>query len=109
MALLPALTDPKYGDSYTSGKKYPGRPTPKLEVAQLTQVGIVPPAELPAATKAQVEGLLVWAPQFVSALDGSEGFLSVAVGDKAIVIPDMGGDQQQQLCLFPLGLQHPLE
>lgn len=70
-----------------------------MEVAQLTQVGIVPPAELPAATEAQVEGLLVRAPQLVSALDGSKGFLSIAVGDKAIVIPDIGGDQQQQLCL----------
>lgn len=80
-----------------------------MEGVQLTQVSIVPPAELPAATKAQVEGLLVWAPQLVPTLDGSKGFLSIPVGDKAIVIPDIGGDQQRQLCLSPLGLQHPLE
>lgn len=62
-------------------------PPPNLGAEQLTQVGIVPPAELPAATEAQVEGLLIWAPQLVPALDGSKGFLGIAIGDKAIVVP----------------------
>lgn len=59
--------------------------------ARLTQVGVVPPAELPAAAEAQVEGLLVRAPQLVAALDGSEGFLGVAVGDEAVVVPARAG------------------
>lgn len=59
--------------------------------ARLTQVGVVPPAELPAAAEAEVEGLLVRAPQLVPALDGSEGFLGVAVGDEAVVVPARAG------------------
>lgn len=54
---------------------------------QLTQVSIVPPAELPAATKAQIKGLLIRTSQLVPALNGSKGLLSIAIGDKAIVVP----------------------
>lgn len=87
-------------------------PSPYLGTAGLTQVSIVPPAELPAAAEAQVKGLLIWAPQLVPTLNGSKGFLGIAVGDKAIVVPEAKekgeGDQQQHSMSF-LALHHPLE
>lgn len=60
----------------------------KGSMMQLTQVSIVPPAELPAAAKAQVKGLLIRTPQLVPALNGGEGLLGIAIGDKAVVVPE---------------------
>ena len=72
------------GGDPTTHPKHVGRNGSRV---QLTQVGVVPPAELPAATKAQIKGLLIWASQLVPALNGSEGLLSIAIGDKAVVVP----------------------
>lgn len=86
-------------------------PPPNLGAARLTQVSIVPPAELPAAAEAQVKGLLVRAPQLVPALDGGKGFLGIAVGDKAIVVPGAGEGRRSAamqhvcprlVCIIPL-------
>lgn len=73
----------------------PGCHPPNLGATRLTQISIVPPAELPTATEAQVKGLLIRAPQLVPTFNGSKGFLGIAVGDKAIVVPGARGEERR--------------
>lgn len=56
----------------------------------LTQVCVIGFAELLLSTEAELELRLVRPAQGVSILKGSEGITSVAVGDKAKIVPGIG-------------------
>lgn len=44
-------------------------------------------AELPAAPKAEIKGLLIGLPQLVATLNGCKCLLSIAISDEAVVVP----------------------
>lgn len=50
------------------------------------KIGITPLAELPAAPKTEIKGLLVCLPQLVATLNSCKGLLSITVSDEAIVV-----------------------
>lgn len=56
----------------------------------LTQVCVIGFAELLLSTEAELELWLIRPAQGVSILKGSEGITSVAVGDKAKIVPGLG-------------------
>lgn len=60
----------------------------------LTQVCVIGFAELLLSAEAELELRFVWPAQGVSILKGSEGITSVAVGDKAKIVPGSGTENE---------------
>lgn len=60
----------------------------------LTKIRIASLAELPAAPKAKIKGLLICLPQLVATLDGCKCLFSIAVSDEAIVVTGGEGEAE---------------
>lgn len=71
----------------------------------LTKIRIASLAELPAAPKAEIKGLLICLPQLVATLDGCKCLFSIAVSDEAVVVTGEEGEVEAGMALWVLAME----
>lgn len=71
----------------------------------LTKIRIASLAELPAAPKAEIKGLLIGLPQLVATLNGCKCLLGIAVSDEAIVVTGGEGETEAEMAIWPCAME----